>query len=191
MHRRTASRSSRRARRDDRGSFDANAVGAGLPRSANRVRRGRAASGRASRRRCSGIGGGLVKVPVMHVVMGVPLRVATATSNLMMGITASAERDHLPVPRRHRPVRRVTDGARRLPRGQPRLAGRPPDRPPDPARPVRRDPALHCVADAPASPRLTAGPAPRSAGRPRSLDRSAADGRNVRLGRCCSRSGSS
>ena len=37
-----------------------------------------------------GIGGGLVKVPVMHVIMGVPLRVATATSNLMMGITASA-----------------------------------------------------------------------------------------------------
>jgi uncharacterized protein len=37
-----------------------------------------------------GVGGGLVKVPVMHVVMGVPLRVATATSNLMIGITASA-----------------------------------------------------------------------------------------------------
>jgi uncharacterized membrane protein YfcA len=37
-----------------------------------------------------GIGGGLVKVPVMHVLMGVPLRVATATSNLMIGITASA-----------------------------------------------------------------------------------------------------
>jgi len=37
-----------------------------------------------------GIGGGTVKVPVMNVVMGVPLRVATATSNLMMGITASA-----------------------------------------------------------------------------------------------------
>jgi uncharacterized membrane protein YfcA len=37
-----------------------------------------------------GIGGGLVKVPVMHVVMGVPLRVATATSNLMIGITAAA-----------------------------------------------------------------------------------------------------
>jgi uncharacterized membrane protein YfcA len=37
-----------------------------------------------------GIGGGLVKVPVMNIVMGVPLRVATATSNLMMGITASA-----------------------------------------------------------------------------------------------------
>jgi uncharacterized membrane protein YfcA len=36
-----------------------------------------------------GIGGGLVKVPLMHLVMGVPLRVATATSNLMIGITAS------------------------------------------------------------------------------------------------------
>jgi uncharacterized membrane protein YfcA len=36
-----------------------------------------------------GIGGGIVKVPVMHLVMGVPLRVATATSNLMIGITAS------------------------------------------------------------------------------------------------------
>jgi uncharacterized membrane protein YfcA len=37
-----------------------------------------------------GIGGGIVKVPMMHLVMGVPLRVATATSNLMIGITASA-----------------------------------------------------------------------------------------------------
>lgn len=36
-----------------------------------------------------GIGGGLIKVPVLHVVMGVPLRVATATSNLVIGITAS------------------------------------------------------------------------------------------------------
>jgi uncharacterized membrane protein YfcA len=37
-----------------------------------------------------GIGGGIIKVPVMHLVMGVPLRIATATSNLMIGITASA-----------------------------------------------------------------------------------------------------
>jgi uncharacterized membrane protein YfcA len=37
-----------------------------------------------------GVGGGIVKVPLMHLVMGVPLRVATATSNLMIGITASA-----------------------------------------------------------------------------------------------------
>ena len=37
-----------------------------------------------------GIGGGIVKVPVMHMAMGVPLRVATATSNMMIGITAAA-----------------------------------------------------------------------------------------------------
>ena len=37
-----------------------------------------------------GIGGGIIKVPLMHVGMGVPLRVATATSNLMIGITAAA-----------------------------------------------------------------------------------------------------
>ena len=37
-----------------------------------------------------GVGGGLIKVPLMNLVMGVPLRVATATSNLMIGITASA-----------------------------------------------------------------------------------------------------
>lgn len=37
-----------------------------------------------------GVGGGIVKVPVMHLVMGVPLRVAAATSNLMIGVTASA-----------------------------------------------------------------------------------------------------
>jgi uncharacterized membrane protein YfcA len=36
-----------------------------------------------------GIGGGIVKVPTMHLLMGVPLRVSTATSNLMVGITAS------------------------------------------------------------------------------------------------------
>jgi uncharacterized membrane protein YfcA len=37
-----------------------------------------------------GIGGGVVLVPVMHLAMGVPLRVATATSNLMIGVTATA-----------------------------------------------------------------------------------------------------
>jgi len=37
-----------------------------------------------------GIGGGPVMVPVMHLLMGVPLRVAAATSNLMIGVTASA-----------------------------------------------------------------------------------------------------
>ncbi len=37
-----------------------------------------------------GVGGGIVKVPVMNLVMGVPLRTSTATSNMMMGITAVA-----------------------------------------------------------------------------------------------------
>ncbi len=37
-----------------------------------------------------GVGGGIIKVPLMHLGMGVPLRTATATSNLMIGITAAA-----------------------------------------------------------------------------------------------------
>ncbi len=37
-----------------------------------------------------GVGGGIIKVPLMHLGMGVPMRVATATSNLMIGITAAA-----------------------------------------------------------------------------------------------------
>src|SRR4030095_1799462 len=37
-----------------------------------------------------GSGGGVIKVPLMHLAMGVPLRVATATSNMMIGITAAA-----------------------------------------------------------------------------------------------------
>jgi uncharacterized membrane protein YfcA len=37
-----------------------------------------------------GVGGGFIKVPIMYSVMGVPLGVATATSNFMVGITAAA-----------------------------------------------------------------------------------------------------
>ena len=37
-----------------------------------------------------GVGGGIIKVPAMHLAMGVPLRAATATSNFMIGVTASA-----------------------------------------------------------------------------------------------------
>lgn len=37
-----------------------------------------------------GVGGGFIKVPVMYSIMDVPLGVATATSNLMVGITAAA-----------------------------------------------------------------------------------------------------
>jgi uncharacterized membrane protein YfcA len=36
-----------------------------------------------------GVGGGVVKVPLMALVMGVPLKAAIATSNFMVGITAA------------------------------------------------------------------------------------------------------
>jgi uncharacterized membrane protein YfcA len=37
-----------------------------------------------------GVGGGAINVPTMNLLMGAPLRVAAATSNLMIGVTAVA-----------------------------------------------------------------------------------------------------
>lgn len=37
-----------------------------------------------------GVGGGIIKVPVMTLAMGVPLKAATATSNFTIGVTAVA-----------------------------------------------------------------------------------------------------
>lgn len=37
-----------------------------------------------------GLGGGIIKVPMMHVVMRVPMKPAVATSNFMIGVTAAA-----------------------------------------------------------------------------------------------------
>ena len=37
-----------------------------------------------------GVGGGFIKVPVMHLLMGVPLKAAIATSNYIIGMTAAA-----------------------------------------------------------------------------------------------------
>ena len=37
-----------------------------------------------------GVGGGIIQVPLMYLVMGVPFKVATATSNFMIGVTAAA-----------------------------------------------------------------------------------------------------
>ncbi len=37
-----------------------------------------------------GIGGGPIKVPAMNLAMGVPFKVASATSNFMIGVTAAA-----------------------------------------------------------------------------------------------------
>ena len=36
-----------------------------------------------------GIGGGVFKVPVMHLAMGIPIKACTATSNFMIGVTAA------------------------------------------------------------------------------------------------------
>lgn len=37
-----------------------------------------------------GIGGGVLNVPIMHMLMGVPMAVAVATSNLVIGVTAAS-----------------------------------------------------------------------------------------------------
>ena len=37
-----------------------------------------------------GVGGGVVKVPVIHLIMGAPMSVAIATSNFIIGVTAAA-----------------------------------------------------------------------------------------------------
>jgi uncharacterized membrane protein YfcA len=37
-----------------------------------------------------GVGGGVITVPIVHLVMGAPLHVAAATSNFMIGMTAAA-----------------------------------------------------------------------------------------------------
>jgi uncharacterized membrane protein YfcA len=37
-----------------------------------------------------GIGGGVIKVPVMNLICGIPMKAATATSNFMIGVTAVA-----------------------------------------------------------------------------------------------------
>ena len=37
-----------------------------------------------------GVGGGIVKVPTMNLIMGMPLKAASATSNFMIGVTAAA-----------------------------------------------------------------------------------------------------
>ncbi|MDD4003888.1 MAG: sulfite exporter TauE/SafE family protein [Elusimicrobiaceae bacterium] len=36
-----------------------------------------------------GVGGGIIKVPLMHLVCGIPIKAAAATSNFMLGVTAA------------------------------------------------------------------------------------------------------
>lgn len=64
---------------------------AGEPGGVRRLGTGVAASGGAGvASALLGIGGGFAKVPIMHLVMGVPLQVATGTSAFMVGMTAAA-----------------------------------------------------------------------------------------------------
>ena len=37
-----------------------------------------------------GIGGGVLKVPIMNLIMGLPIKEAVATSSFMVGLTASS-----------------------------------------------------------------------------------------------------
>jgi uncharacterized protein len=37
-----------------------------------------------------GVGGGIFKVPAMHILSGIPIKAATATSNFMIGVTGAA-----------------------------------------------------------------------------------------------------
>jgi hypothetical protein len=37
-----------------------------------------------------GVGGGIIKVPAMNLIMGLPIKVASGTSNFMIGVTAAA-----------------------------------------------------------------------------------------------------
>lgn len=61
------------------------------PREVGRLGVGMAASGGAGvASALLGIGGGVAKVPILHLVMGVPLQVATGTSAFMVGMTAAA-----------------------------------------------------------------------------------------------------
>ena len=73
------------------GSYEDQAVGRSIRYRVRRLREGFVASllgGTVSG--LLGVGGGMIQVPVMNLLMGVPLKVATGTSNFLLGITATA-----------------------------------------------------------------------------------------------------
>lgn len=73
------------------GSYYDRALSREVPYRVSRVKRGLAVSyvaGVVSA--LIGIGGGVFKVPVMNLSMGLPIKVCTATSNFMIGVTAAA-----------------------------------------------------------------------------------------------------
>jgi hypothetical protein len=73
------------------GSFFDRALGREVAYRVSRTRLGLAASFVAGvSSGLLGIGGGVLKVPVMNVGMGIPIKACTATSNFMIGVTAAA-----------------------------------------------------------------------------------------------------
>ena len=68
-----------------------------------------------------GIGGGILKVPLLNAWCGVPLRAAAATSALMIGVTAAAS---API-QYAQPLHSTAAGGRRRARRAGRLARRP------------------------------------------------------------------
>ena len=83
-----------------------------------------------------GLGGGVVKVPILNGWCGVPMRVASTTSGFMIGVTATSGRPGLP---RSGTAAAGPGGGRRA-RRAPRLEPRPAVRPAAPAPP--QDPAV-------------------------------------------------
>jgi len=74
-----------------KGSYYDGAAGGEIAYVASRTSWGLAISGAAGiMSGLLGVGGGVIKVPAMNLVMGLPLKVASATSNFMIGVTAAA-----------------------------------------------------------------------------------------------------
>jgi uncharacterized membrane protein YfcA len=72
------------------GSYFDRALGQEVSYRVARTRLGLAVSGLAGMvSGLLGIGGGVLKVPVMNLAMGLPIKVCTATSNFMIGVTAA------------------------------------------------------------------------------------------------------
>ena len=127
----------------------------------------------------------------MHLAMGVPLRVATATSNLMIGITAAASaviyliRGGIDPYVAGPTAIGVFLGATR------RLAARPPGRPALPAPAVRGRPALHWPSRCSCRASRVSAASARPPGSRERLSGRLLIGVHLRLGRRCSSSASS
>jgi uncharacterized protein len=72
------------------GTYFDGALGKEVPYRASHAPRGLASSSLAGViSGLLGVGGGVIQVPAMNLVMGLPLKISTATSNFMIGVTAA------------------------------------------------------------------------------------------------------